>query len=45
LDYEDIEKESGITNVHYQFKRIRKYIREEIPEKNPRFKELMRTLR
>lgn len=45
LDYDEVEKESGIRNVHYQFKKIRKYIREEIPKKNPRFKELLKTLR
>lgn len=45
LDYEEVEKESGIHNVHYQFKKIRRFIREEIPQKSPRFKELMRTLR
>ena len=44
-EYVDLEKESGINNIHYQFKKIRRYIREEIPKHNPRFKEIMRTLR
>lgn len=43
--YEKIEEESGIQNVHYLFKKIRKYIREEIPKKNVRFRELFMILR
>jgi len=43
--YIELEEESGIDNIHYQFKKIRKYIREELPKKNPRFRELMKTLR
>ena len=43
--YESLEKESGVENIHYQFKKIRKYIREELPKKNKRFKELLATLR
>lgn len=45
VEYEDLEKEYGINNVHYIFKKIRKYIREEIPKKNSTFRELMKTLR
>lgn len=45
IEYTDLEKESGINNIHYLFKKIRKYIREEIPKRNPRFKEIMGTLR
>ena len=44
-EYEDLAKESGINNIHYQFKKIRKYIREELPKKNQRFKEIMGILR
>lgn len=40
-EYEEIEEEYGINNVHYLFKKIRKYIRTEIPKKNPKFKELI----
>ena len=44
-EYEDLARESGINNIHYQFKKIRKYIREELPKKNQRFKEIMGILR
>lgn len=44
-EYEILERESGINNIHYQFKKIRKYIREELPKKNQRFKEIMGILR
>lgn len=44
-EYEDLAMESGINNIHYQFKKIRKYIREELPKKNQRFKEIMGILR
>lgn len=44
LTYEEIEKESNIHNVHYTFKKIRNFIRQELPKKNPRFKEIVRNL-
>jgi hypothetical protein len=40
-EYKELEEESGIHNIHYQFKRIRKFIRYEMPLKNKRFKEIM----
>lgn len=40
-EYKELEKESGIHNIHYRFKRIRKFIRYEMPLKNKRFKEIM----
>lgn len=43
-DYNELEAESGIHNIHYQFKKIRKYIRYELPKKNRRFKEIMNIL-
>ena len=45
IPYDEIEKESCIQNIHYQFKKIRKYIREELSKKNIRFKELLGVLR
>jgi hypothetical protein len=44
-EYDDLEKESGINNIHYQFKKIRKFIREELPKRDRRFKEIMGILR
>lgn len=44
-EYDDLEKESGINNIHYQFKKIRKFIREELPKKDRRFREIMGILR
>lgn len=43
-EYDEIEEEYGIKNVHYQFKKIRKYIRTEIPKKNKKFIEIVRNL-
>lgn len=43
-EYEEIEEEYDIKNVHYQFKKIRKYIRTEIPKKNKKFNEIVRNL-
>ena len=43
-EYDELEEESGINNIHYQFKKIRKYIRYELPKKNKRFKEIMDVL-
>lgn len=43
--YGKLEDKCPKQNMHYQFKKIRKYIREELPKKNPRFRELMDTLR
>lgn len=43
--YDELKNDSPVENIHYQFKKIRKYIREELPKKNPRFRELMETLR
>lgn len=40
-EYKELEEECGIHNIHYQFKRIRKFIRYEMPLKNKRFKEIM----
>jgi hypothetical protein len=42
--YEDIEKTFNIHNLHYQFKKIRNYIRTELPLKNKRFKDLLNIL-
>ena len=44
-EYDDLEKESGINNIHYRFKKIRKFIREELPKRDRRFKEIMGILR
>lgn len=43
-EYEDIEEEYGIKNVHYQFKKIRKFIRTELPKRNRKFAEIVRNL-
>lgn len=40
-EYDELEEESEIHNIHYQFKKIRKFIRYELPKKNKRFKEIM----
>lgn len=42
--YDVLEAESGIKNIHYQFKKIRKYIREEILTKNIRVSEIVDVL-
>ena len=43
-EYEEIEEEYGIKNVHYQFKKIRKFIRTELPKRNAKFVELVRNI-
>jgi hypothetical protein len=43
-EYDEIEEEYGIKNIHYQFKKIRKYIRTEIPKKNKKFIEIVHNL-
>ena len=45
MHYEEIEEHSHVMNIHYQFKKIRKYIREELPKKNIRVRELLGVLR
>lgn len=40
-EYKELEEESGIHNIHYRFKKIRNFIRHELPLKNHRFKEIM----
>ena len=42
--YEELEAISGIHNIHYQFKKIRNFIRNEIPLKNERFNEILNIL-
>lgn len=42
--YEKLQEETDVHNIHYQFKKIRKYIRNELPKKNEKFIELMRVL-
>lgn len=39
--YEEIEEKSGITNIHYQFKKIRIFIRNVMAKKSTHFKELL----
>lgn len=42
--YEKLQAESNMHNMHYQFKKIRKYIRTELPKKSVRFNELLGAL-
>lgn len=42
--YEKLQAESNMHNMHYQFKKIRNYIRTELPKKSVRFNELLRAL-
>lgn len=43
--YDELKDDCPVKNIHYQFKKIRKFIREELPKKNPRFREMLNTLR
>ena len=42
--YEKLQAESNLHNMHYQFKKIRKYIRTELPKKSVKFNELLGAL-
>jgi hypothetical protein len=43
-EYDELEEKYCIHNVHYQFKKIRNYIRNELPKKNKRLAELIRNI-
>lgn len=43
-EYEELEQQYNIHNIHYLFKKIRKYIRTELPKKNKQFLELIRNI-
>lgn len=42
--YEDLQKETNVENLHYRFRKIRDYVRTELPKINDEFREIINEL-